>query len=366
MAVGPRPRGSPLFLALLLLAVLASQPALSSILAVYPAGVGVDEVAPPLTLHEAGAPASIGENGTSAEVNYTITTNYYDAVAYSTFDDGFAGWYYTEYDPDGVLYGYWWSGGYVSLSGRNVPTGYGAYGAHALYTVLEFTSYNIVSMTLNISVNVYRDWFTDQDTAITIFIYNYNTSTVEYVVGQITVPYSFIGITGWQTYSFPVDWRPTPGYTYLLVLYYNVSYGLYFFGLVGSYNYDVMFDNVSLTVYTSTYSAANVEALNLTLAEGAYNVSLVLVGVSGQGNATVTLANGAYASTSIRVVNGSAVAGQTSWVPFNASDTLLSSGLVLVDASLNPGDTLTLDLLVVYTNGAVVVVYPVRLTLSTP
>lgn len=353
---GPR----QFFLLLLLnLLLLLTGVALSSTLVIYHSTLHVVEVEPPIRLYEASAPATLGPNLTSASISYNITTNYYDAVTYGSFDEGFAGWAYSEYDPLNVLYGYWYLGGFVGLNGSNVPAGWRYYGWHLVYTNLSFTGCPIQSIDFSINMSVYKDWFTVNDLNITMAIYDFNSSSWAYTIDTILVSSLYIGYTGWNVYTYALSWRPMEGHVYALAIIAMAPEGLF-----RSYNYTVFLDDIRLVVTCSTYAVSNLEALNVTDVDGVYNVRLILINVDGSGNASITLINGAYASTSISIVNGVPSSYSTSYIRFNSSDILLRSGFILVDASLDAGATLRVSLKLEYATDAIRIRYPVNITLS--
>ena len=355
-------RGNPRWffpLLLLNLLLLLTGTALSSLLVIYHTILYVEEVEPPIKLYKASAPATLGPNLTSASISYNITTNYYDAVIYGSFDEGFAGWAYSEYDPLNVLYGYWYLEGFIGLNGSNVPAGWGYYGWHLVYTNLSFTGCPVQSIDFSINMSVYKDWFTTNDINITIAIYDFNSSSWVYTIDTILVSWLYIGYTGWSTRIYTLTWRPIEGHVYALAV--NVTAPE---GWLIPYTYIIFLDDIHVVVTCNTYAVSDLEALNVTDTSGIYEVRLVLVDTSGSGNASITLINGAYASTPVSIVNGAPSSYSTSFIRFNSSDILLRSGFILVDASLDAGATLQVSLKLEYTTGAIRVYYPVNITLN--
>jgi len=127
-------------------------------------------------------------------------------------------------------------------------------------------------------------------------------------------------------------------------------------------------DNIHIYVYTTTYSVAGLQVLNVTDTSGVYYARLIVTSVSGSGNATIYLVNERYSSTTITIQNGVIITPTTNYIPYNSTDTLTRSGYIMLDASLTGGSSLTITLTLEYTTNTilqpVVVDYPVTIRLS--
>ena len=344
--------------------------ALSSVLVIYNSTLYVGEVEPPIKLYEASAPATMGPNLTSANISYNTSSNYYNAIIYGSFDKGFAGWGYVEWGylengTEGVLYGYWYTEGYVGLVGYDIPYGTGYYGGHLIYTNISLVRCPIRSIDFSVNMSISKNWISADDLNITISIYDFNTSSWAYTIISLSFNALWFGSTGWNTYTSTLTWRPVQGHVYALAIIVRAPYSFYIpLPIYFYYSYWVLIDDVELIVTCDTYAVSDLSALNLTNLEGSYDVRLILEGVSGSGNASITLINGAYASTPITIIDGVPSSYSTSYIPFNSSDILSRSGFILVDASLDAGATLHVSLKLEYTTGAIRVYYPVNITLN--
>lgn len=356
-----------LFLVLLLLTVNISY---SGIVVYYPGETVLNEISPPMVFYPASVQNTIlGANQTSAIVNYTITTNSYNAVPYGTFDEGFDGWRYGEYDPSNVLYAYWYSGGYAGLVGYNVPGTPGFSGPNRIYGYifilnnLTFINYNIMFLILQFDYSfIINSLLTKDNFNLSVIVYDWGTDDLYLLYTLIIDPF-IDGNVSWTTVLFPVtNWTPVPGHNYALIFNLIVPYG----ALGTSYDFSLYLDNIELIAVTSTYSIADLEALNVTDLDGIYNVSLRAVSISGTGNVSIILSNGRYSSTPIVIQDGIVVASSTSSIPFNSSDTLDKSGYIIVAASLDAGNNIVIDCVLRYRSYGITVEYPVRIILDTP
>ena len=298
----------------------------------------------------------LGPNATSAQVTIKATIEASELTYNGGFESGPDGWYFS---PGSYLTNAAWLASYLGRTG--VVDIYGtipalSYDLAGLMQLVTIPNTTLSSLTLN--VTYYIAFGRLSLVYLVVWLYDPSTGSLAWS--------SFIAATprSWTTeqFSIPVN-RVTPGASY------HVYAGVYIinFNPFRPRLYHFYLDEIRLIAVPQYPSFTGTALLGNTTGRFEASLKLASIIASPSSNVSVWLINHTlYSSSPIRVVNGSPVSTETSWIKVNATLPGYTPLKLQVDATLPSGGSVTLMMELRYRRGGVLVKYPVTLEVVDP